>query len=58
VTCTSVDSNGNYYPVTDDGWVGVWQQHIGDIEDASLNRCYAESNGDAGCTFVDCEPTY
>jgi hypothetical protein len=58
VTCTSVDSNGNYYPVTEDGWPGAWEAHMGEIEDASLDRCFSETNGDQGCSFVDCEAAY
>ena len=58
VTCTSQDSFGHFYPVTEDGFYGAYERHIVEIEDASMDRCYEETNGDEGCHFVDCEPNY
>jgi hypothetical protein len=59
VTCTSEDSVGNLYPVTEDGYFGAEYEGILDqVEDASLDRCYDESGGDEGCTLVGCDPIY
>jgi hypothetical protein len=58
VTCTSADSYGNQFPVTENDYVGVdYQQQINNIEDASLDMCFQDS-GDQGCHLLDCTPGY
>lgn len=59
VTCTAVDSRGEYYPVTEDGYYGIeYQTHVDEIEDAAIDRCYDETNGDTSCSLVGCEAGY
>jgi hypothetical protein len=59
VTCVSQDSVGDDFPVTEAGYIGIgYQDRIVDVEDASLNRCFEESNGDPSCHLVGCTPTY
>lgn len=59
VTCTAQDSVGELFPVTEDGYVGVaYEPVLPQIEDAALDRCYAETGGDPGCFLVGCNPGY
>jgi hypothetical protein len=59
VTCTAQDSNGEFYPVTEDGYFGwQYQSHMDEIEDAAIDRCYDETNGDTGCHLFSCEAGY
>jgi hypothetical protein len=59
VTCTAQDSAGDLYPVTEDAYTGIeYQSELQSIEDAALDRCYSESNGDEGCTLEGCVPVY
>jgi hypothetical protein len=59
VTCTAEDSYGDQYPVTEDAYSGIqYQAQLPSIEDAALDRCYDESNGDSTCSLVDCTPGY
>jgi hypothetical protein len=59
VTCTAEDSYGDQYPVTQDAYAGLqYQAQLPSIEDAALDRCYDESNGDSTCSLVDCTPGY
>jgi hypothetical protein len=58
VTCTSADSVGNQFPVTESDYVGIgYQQQINNIEDASLDMCFQDS-GDQACRLLDCTPGY
>ena len=59
VTCTAVDSVGSTYPVTEYGYVGIaYRARLNEIQDASMNRCYAESGGDTSCRFAGCTAGY
>jgi hypothetical protein len=59
VTCTAEDSYGELYSVTEDGYVGpAFEPVLPQVEDAALDRCYAETDGDPGCRFVGCTPVY
>ena len=59
VTCTAEDAAGRYYPVTENRYFGFdYQERMTEIEEAALDRCYAESGGDNACTLVDCVPGY
>jgi hypothetical protein len=59
VTCTASDDNGDLFPVTEDGYFGYdYQDRLPEIEDAALDRCYDETNGDESCYLVGCEPGY
>lgn len=59
VTCTAEDSFGDLFPVTEDGYFGsVYQDRIGEIEDAALDRCYDESADRTSCRLLDCQPGY
>jgi hypothetical protein len=59
VTCTAEDSEGDLYPVTEDGYIGVvYEDRVSDIEDAALDRCYSETNSDTGCVLLSCTPGY
>ena len=59
VTCTAETSNGEVFPLTENGYIGdVYQAHMEQIEDATLNQCYAESNGDTTCHLIGCTPLY
>ncbi len=59
VTCTAEDSVGDLFPVTEDGYIGeAYQSQLDNIEDAAIDRCYSETNGDPACHLLDCAPTY
>ncbi len=59
VTCTAGDSQGDLFPVTEDGFIGeVYQERLNEIEDAAIDRCYDETGGDNGCHLDGCTPGY
>jgi hypothetical protein len=59
VTCTAEDSYGDLFPVTEDGYFGFeYRERLEQTEDAAIDRCYAETNGDRGCRLLDCESGY
>jgi hypothetical protein len=59
VTCTATDDNGDFFPVTEDGYNGFeYQNRLVEIEDAAIDRCYNETNGDESCRLFDCEAGY
>jgi hypothetical protein len=59
VTCTAEDSEGDLYPVTEDGYVGIeYQSSLDEIEDNALDYCYEDTGGDEGCSLVGCTPNY
>jgi hypothetical protein len=59
VTCVSEDSVGDQYTVTEDGYSGlIYQSIVQQVEDASIDRCYAESGNDPGCHLESCTPLY
>ena len=59
VTCTAEDSDGDLFPVTEDGYYGtMYQDRLDAIEDAALDWCYEATQGDSGCWLVDCYANY
>lgn len=59
VTCSAEDSVGNVYPVTESEYVGpAYQAQMANIEDAALDMCYDDSNGDSSCYLLGCSPGY
>ena len=59
VTCSTTDSRGHSYPVTDDGYRGQeYQNAVAQLEDTAMDRCHQESRGDQGCRFGNCAPEY
>jgi hypothetical protein len=59
VTCTAENSSGYQFTVTEDAYYGwTYQSRIAQIEDAALDRCYAETNGDESCTMIGCTAGY
>ena len=59
MTCTAVDSYGDRFPVTEDGYIGdVYERNLSEIEDSALDRCYSQSGGDNTCRLLNCEPGY
>ena len=59
VTCVSQDSYGYQYSVTQREPVGYFYDgRMADVEEASLNRCYYESNSDSSCFLVGCTAGY
>jgi hypothetical protein len=59
VTCTAADSHGRTYAVTEVEYKGKqYQAVLPQIEDESIDRCYADSSGDQGCRYQDCSPGY
>ena len=59
MTCTASDDNGDLFPVTQDGYFGYWyHDHLAEVEDAAIDRCYNETNGDASCYLVGCDVGY
>jgi hypothetical protein len=59
VTCTAENAAGEQFPVTNDGYIGdVYQEQLGNIEDAAIDRCYNETGGDTTCHLLDCVPLY
>lgn len=59
VTCTAANSAGYQYPATlDEGRGFPYRDNMADAENAALDRCYAETGGDASCYLMGCAPTY
>jgi hypothetical protein len=59
VTCTAENSSGYQFPVTEDGFVGfAYQGRMEQVEDAAIDRCYNETNGDQSCVLLGCTPGY
>ena len=59
VTCTAQNSSGYQFPVTEDAYYGyTYQSRMEQIEDAALNRCYSETNGDESCYLLGCTAGY
>lgn len=59
MTCTAENSSGYQFPVTEDGFFGFgYQARMEQIEDAALDRCYSETNGDQSCVLLGCTPGY
>jgi hypothetical protein len=59
VTCSAVDSQGQEFPVTESGYsADEWQVNITAIQEAALNQCYADTNGDEACAPQECVPSY
>lgn len=54
VTCVAEDSYGDQYPVVQAVAAGFGLQDMTAIEDAALDRCYAESGQDPSCRLVSC----
>jgi len=54
VSCTSEDSYGDQYPVTESTFNGFGLAHMTTIEDDALDRCYSESSGDPSCFLLTC----
>jgi hypothetical protein len=58
VTCVAQDRYRTQYPVTEDGYEGsTYQDRMSEIEQATVDRCFAESN-DTDCQLVSCTPEY
>ena len=59
VTCTAVDSKNIPYAVMEDRYEGVtFRERINEIQDAAIDRCYSESNGDVSCALAYCTAGY
>jgi hypothetical protein len=59
VTCTAEDSDGDQFPVTENEYTGIeFQAKLPEIEDAALDMCFDETNGDTSCVLVGCTPGY
>ncbi|MGZ3693159.1 MAG: hypothetical protein ACXWQO_03075 [Bdellovibrionota bacterium] len=59
MTCVAADSQGYEYPVTETGYMGIdYQARLMQIEDAAVDRCYEETNGDEGCQLLTCRAGY
>jgi len=59
VTCTSVDSYGYQYPVSENAYTGYhYRERLFEIQDAAVNRCFHETNGDQGCRLLGCSAGY
>ena len=54
VTCIAEDSYGDQYPVTENGYAGFGLSGMAQVEDDSLDRCYAESGQDPSCYLATC----
>jgi hypothetical protein len=59
VTCTAGNSLGELFPVTEDAYWGyAYRDRLDAIEDAAIDRCYAETGGDETCALLDCVAGY
>ena len=59
VTCSSQDSYGYQYPVSEETYAGFGNQvRIRELEDMTLDRCYQESGGDPSCSLLGCTAGY
>jgi hypothetical protein len=54
VSCIAADSYGDQYPVTETAIRGFGLAHMTAVEDAALDRCYAESGQDSTCYLASC----
>lgn len=54
VTCIAEDSYGDQYPLTEETFAGFGLTNMSTVEDDALDRCNAESGGDASCFLVSC----
>lgn len=54
VTCTSEDSYGDQYPVSQTTGPGFGLANMTVVEDEALDRCNEESGGDPNCYLVAC----
>jgi hypothetical protein len=54
VTCVAEDSYGDQYPVTETTGGGFGLDHMTQVEDDTLDRCYDESGGDQSCHLATC----
>ncbi len=54
VTCVAEDSYGDQYPVTEPAGPGFGPDQMTSVEDAALDRCYAESGQDPSCFLATC----
>ena len=54
VTCTTEDSYGDQYPVTEATFRGFGLVNMTAVEDDALDRCNVESGGDQSCFLLTC----
>ncbi len=54
VSCVAEDSYGDQYPVTEMVAPGFALAGMTSVEDAALDRCYAESGQDPSCYLATC----
>jgi hypothetical protein len=59
VTCTSINNYGEEFSVTESGYYGdAYYPIMVNVENAAVDRCYAETGGDMSCRILTCAPTY